>query len=110
MKEGACFLPTNLEVADPTGDHPFYQSLVDAIRCTFDEGLGDHLVLGLDWAFCNERGEFGPGQPYGPGLAPPLVHLFTNVLPLFRRLGLEEAAIQKMLVDNPARILPITMS
>jgi predicted metal-dependent phosphotriesterase family hydrolase len=33
--------------------------------------------------------------------------MFTNVLPLFRRLGLEESAIRTMLVDNPARILPI---
>jgi phosphotriesterase-related protein len=107
MKEGATFLPTNLEVPDPQKEHPFYQSLVEAIRRVFDLGLGNRLVLGMDWAYCNERGEFGPGQPYGPGLMPPFLHMFTNVLPLFRRLGLEESAIRTMLVDNPARILPI---
>jgi phosphotriesterase-related protein len=109
MKEGATFLPTNLQVPDPQKDYPFYQSLVEAIRRVFDLGLGSRLALGLDWAFCNERGEWGPGVPYGPGLMPPFLHLFTNVLPLFRRLGLEESAIQTMLVDNPARILPITL-
>jgi phosphotriesterase-related protein len=107
MSAGATFLPTNLEVPDPEGEGATWQPLVDALKRVFDEGLGDRLVLGLDWAYCNERGEFGPGQPYGPGRVPPFVHLFTNVLPLFRRLGLEEAAIEMMLVQNPARLLPI---
>jgi predicted metal-dependent phosphotriesterase family hydrolase len=33
--------------------------------------------------------------------------MFTHALPRMRELGLEEEAIERMLVHNPARLLPV---
>jgi len=104
MRRGATFLPTNLRMDI---DWEFWQKLVDAIRSLFDEGYGDRLVLGLDWAFENEQGVF-VGCSFMP--PPPYVYLFEYTLPRFRKLGLEEEAIEQMLVENPKRILPIKKS
>lgn len=101
MKRGATFLPTNLRM---DGDWEFIAALVKAIRHLFEDGLGDRLVLGLDWAFETEQGPFVPCTFMPP---PPYVYMFSYVLPRFRKLGLEEQAIEQMLVKNPARILPV---
>jgi len=101
MQRGAVFLPTNLRM---DGDQREIQRLVDGINDLFDEGYGDRLVLGLDWAFENEQGPFVPCSFMPP---PPYIYMFTHALPRLRELGLCEAAIQLMLVDNPARLLPI---
>jgi len=76
---------------------------VDAIRCLFDDGFGDRLTLGLDWAFDNVAGPFVPCS-WMP--LPPYVYLFENVLPKWRGWGLTDAEIRPMLVCNPARLLP----
>jgi phosphotriesterase-related protein len=101
MRRGATFLPTNLRM---DGDWEFIAALVKAIRQLFEDGLGDRLVLGLDWAFETEQGPFVPCTFMPP---PPYVYMFGYVLPRFRKLGLEEQAIAQMLVKNPARILPV---
>ncbi len=101
MKRGATLLPTNLRVDGPiAGD----RRLVNEIRRLFDDGLGDRIVLGLDWCFDDETGPFIPCS-WMPG--PPYIYMFTHTLPRFRELGLEEEAIERMLVYNPARLLPV---
>ncbi|MBC8233643.1 hypothetical protein H8E77_29200 [bacterium] len=104
MKRGATFLPTNLRM---DADWEFIKAFVKAIRQLLEDGFGDRLVLGLDWAFENEQGVFVPCSFMPP---PPYVYMFTHVLPRFRKLGLEEEAIEQMLVVNPKRILPVNMS
>ncbi|MHC4717088.1 MAG: phosphotriesterase family protein [Planctomycetota bacterium] len=101
MKRGATFLPTNLRMDQ---DWEFWADLVDAVRRLFDEGLGDRIVLGLDWAFETEQGPFVGSSIMPP---PPYRYMFTHTLPRFRKLGLEESHIQQMMVANPARILPV---
>ena len=101
MKRGATFLPTNLRM---DMDWDFIQSLVNVIRLLFEEGLGEHIVLGLDWAFESEQGPFVPCTFMPP---PPYVYMFAYTLPRFRKLGLGEAEIEQMMVKNPARILPV---
>jgi len=101
MRRGATFCPTNLRI---DGDWDFIRRFVRALRRYFDEGLGDHLVLGLDWAFETEQGHFLPCTYMPP---PPYRYMFTHVLPRFRALGLEEKAIEQWLVVNPQRILPV---
>ena len=101
MRRGATFLPTNLRMDD---NWEFWGEFVAAVRRLFDEGLGEHLVLGLDWAFETEQGPFVPCTFMPP---PPFRYMFTHTLPRFRKLGLEEEAIQQMMVANPARILPV---
>jgi len=98
---GATLLPTNLRMdGDPVGN----QRLVDGIRRLFDQGHGDRLVLGLDWAFENEQGPFIPCTFMPP---PPYIYMFTHTLPRMREMGLEEAAIEQMLVRNPAPLLAL---
>ncbi len=101
MRRGATFLPTNLRMDD---DWEFWGQFVAAVRRLFDEGLGEHLVLGLDWAFETEQGAF-VGCSFMP--PPPYRYIFTHTLPRFRKLGLEESAIRQMMVVSPARILPV---
>jgi predicted metal-dependent phosphotriesterase family hydrolase len=101
MKRGAAFLPTNLRMDD---NWEFWADFVHTVRGLFQEGLGERLVLGLDWAFESEQGPFLPCTFMPP---PPYRYMFTHTLPRFRKLGLEESAIEQMLVRNPARILPV---
>ena len=101
MKRGATFLLTNLRMDGPPR---FAERLVTEIRRLFDDGFGDRLTLGLDWAFENEQGPFIPCSFMPP---PPYIYMFTHTLPRFRESGLEEEAIERMLVHNPARILPV---
>jgi phosphotriesterase-related protein len=101
MDRGAVFLPTNLRM---DREFDYIRRLVNGIRRLFDGGYGDRLVLGLDWSFCNTAGPFIPCSFMPP---PPYVYLFQYALPRMRELGLEEGAIEQMLVQNPARLLPI---
>jgi len=101
MKRGATFCPTNLRM---DSDWEFWVDFVRAVRQLFEEGLGERLVLGLDWAFETEQGPFVPCTFMPP---PPYGYMFTHVLPRFRKLGLEDAHIEQMTVTNPARILPV---
>lgn len=103
MKRGANFLPTNLGVKD-RADGEKWRPLVEAIKEVFDADLGDKLALGLDSGYCSESGPFAPMSFLPPA---PFTHMFTHTLPLFREFGLDEEAIETMLVKNPARILPV---
>lgn len=101
MDRGAIFAPTNLRM---DGGWEFWPKFVETIHRFFDDGYGDRLVLGLDWAFETEQGLFLPCTFLPP---PPYVYMFVYVLPRLRELGLKEECIETMLVENPKRILPI---
>ena len=101
LDRGATLLPTNLRM---DREFEFNRRLVSGIRRLFDQGYGDRLVLGLDWSFSNSAGFFIPCWYMPP---PPYVYMFQFTLPRMRELGLEEEAIEQMLVRNPARLLPI---
>jgi len=101
MQRGATLLPTNLRMDSSPS---FYRNLVVGINALFDAGLGDRLVLGLDWGFENENGPFMPCSFMPP---PPYIYMFTHTLPRLRELGLREEAIETMLVRNPARLLAL---
>jgi phosphotriesterase-related protein len=103
MRRGATFLPTNLRV-DIGGE--FWQDFVKAVVRLFEEGFGDRLVLGQDWAFETEQTStvlvpctFMPPPPY--------VYIFEVALPRFRKLGLTEEMIRQMMETNPQRLAPI---
>jgi phosphotriesterase-related protein len=101
MRRGATFLPTNLRM---DSDWEFWADFVATVRRLFDEGLGERLVLGLDWGFECEQGPFVPCTFMPP---PPYRYMFTHTLPRFRKLGLDETHVEQMMVTNPARILPV---
>jgi phosphotriesterase-related protein len=95
MDRGATLLLTDLRM-----DGPFARTraLVTGIRRFFDLGYGDRLVLGLNWGF-NFIPSSMPAYPFS--------YMFRFTLPRMRELGLEETAIQQMLVHNPARLLAV---
>jgi phosphotriesterase-related protein len=62
------------------------------------DGLADYLVLAQDICYRFDLTAFG-----GHGYA----HLLANLLPRFRQAGIPEDALDRMLVANPARILPL---
>jgi predicted metal-dependent phosphotriesterase family hydrolase len=102
MRRGANFLPTNLGIREDDGKR--WQPLVDAIHEVFSAGLGEHLVLGLDWAFCSESRPFSACTFMPP---PPFLHMFTHTLPAFRALGLTPQEEETMMLTNPQRIIPV---
>ena len=60
------------------------------------EGFGDQIVISHDICFKHQLGRYG-GHGYG--------HIPENVVPLMRRKGFDEATINAILVDTPARLL-----
>lgn len=103
MNRGATYLPTNLRMDE---NPEFYRRLVTEVRRLFDDGYGDRLTLGLDWAFSNDNASAVlVGCSFMP--PPPYVYMFTHTLPRLREMGLPEVAIEWMLVRNPARLLPV---
>jgi len=102
MKRGVNFLPTNLGIGEDGGAH--WQPLVDAIHEVFDAGHGDKLVLGLDSGYCSESCEFGPMTFLPPE---PFLHMFSHVLPAFRKMGLTAQEEEAIMRSNPRRILPV---
>jgi len=113
MERGANFLPTNLFILEDRDywiharAHSSYwyhwRPLVEAIHEIFDAGLGDKIVLGLDWSFDSVEGPF----PTIWGSPPPYLHMFTHTLPAFRKMGLTDEEEEAIMVKNPQRILPI---
>lgn len=99
LRRGASLCLTGLRAdAEPA----FWKQAIDAVRRIFDEGFGDRLTLGLDWAFDNVSGPFVPCSWMPP---PPYVYLFTSALPGLKTLGLQDVHAHAMLVTNPARLL-----
>jgi phosphotriesterase-related protein len=119
MRRGASYCMTNLRMDVAEGVR---MGWADAIKRVFDEGLGDHLVLGLDWVFNvgHIQKLADPGWrpfrgdatlivpcPFMP--PPPFVYMFTHVLPRFREMGVTDEMLDTMLVENPKRILPVRL-
>jgi len=103
MRRGVNFLPTNLGVR-PDDRGECWRPLVGAIHEVFDAGLGDRLCLGLDSGYCSESCQFGPMTFLPP---PPFVHMFTDTLPAFRRMGLTPQEETALIRANPQRIIPV---
>jgi phosphotriesterase-related protein len=61
-----------------------------------EAGYGERVLVSHDIAYKHGLVRYG-GHGYH--------HLLRHVVPQFRRRGLDEAAIRRLLVDNPARVL-----
>lgn len=74
--------------------------LLDLIESMADAGYGDRLLLGLD---LGQRAYF---RAYGGG--PGLSYLMETFVPRLRkRIG--EDSVQRILIDNPARVLALSL-
>ena len=91
-----------------------------AILRTFDEGLGDRLSLGLDWALTVGCLEFVSDPNWRPHqgdsnvltactfMPPPaFAYMFTHTAPRLMEMGVTEGMFQTMFVETPQRILPV---
>jgi phosphotriesterase-related protein len=71
---------------------------VDVIVRLATEGLLDRILVSHDVGFKHRLASYG-GSGYS--------HLLTTVVPQMRRKGLTEEQIRTLLVENPARVLPL---
>ncbi|MBM3517783.1 MAG: hypothetical protein FJX56_07875 [Alphaproteobacteria bacterium] len=76
------------------------------VRQAVDKGYGGQIVLTFDRFWYQMRGE-RPFTELDPEVAVrmPVSFLPERFLPLMRRHGIDDAAIRRIMVDNPARIL-----
>jgi predicted metal-dependent phosphotriesterase family hydrolase len=72
-------------------------ALVDLIVRMVASGFGEQILLGQDLAARSSRASYGGG----PGLG----YMLTRYVPRLREAGLDEAAVRRILVENPARAL-----
>jgi phosphotriesterase-related protein len=66
------------------------------VLSVIEAGYEDHVLLSADGTLEQQRKANG-----GPGIA----KVLTVFVPKLRQLGVKEATIQKILVDNPRRFL-----
>ncbi|MDI1430830.1 phosphotriesterase family protein [Polyangium sorediatum] len=72
---------------------------IRAVKHLFDAGHGDQVLVAQD--ICMKMMLEGRGG-WGYG------HLLKRVVPRFRKVGLTDAELRKLLIDNPRRLLPFT--
>ena len=78
----------------PPSDHDVVGVIADLAR----DGYADRIVLGQDIGVRTRLRRWG-GWGYG--------HLLEHVVPLLRDAGVDDAAVDRMLVANPARLLAV---
>jgi phosphotriesterase-related protein len=84
------FYPPN-----PAVDMPSDAQRMDVILWHFENGLEDQILLSHDIATKHRLQAYG-GLGYD--------HLITNVVPRLRARGLSKSQVDRLIVDNPARI------
>jgi phosphotriesterase-related protein len=89
---GSDFLYGSLAVRNPSD-----AERIEMATWLLSEGYGDQLVIACDtWAQANLKHNGGFGYE----------HLFKRIVPALREIaGADEATIQKIMVDNPRRLL-----
>ena len=77
-------------------DMPNDATRIDHLIALARAGFGDHLLIAQDICRKTSLVTWG-GWGYG--------HILENVVPVMRRKGMTDAEIDRMLIDNPARML-----
>ena len=78
--------------------HPSDTQRIEILSDILALDLGDRITLAQDICLKHELAGFG-GQGYA--------HVLENIVPRMIIAGIPEAAIDKMLVENPARLLAL---
>ena len=78
-------------------DMPSDAKRMDDIAWVIEQGHGDRVVVAQDVCNKNQLIKYG-----GYGYA----YILASILPRMRRRGFTEESIHRILVDNPARVLP----
>jgi len=80
-------------------DMPSDARRMDDIAWVIEQGHGDKVVVAQDVCNKNQLIKYG-----GYGYA----YILESIVPRMRRRGFTEESIQRILVDNPAKVLPFT--
>jgi phosphotriesterase-related protein len=83
---------------DPDVELPTDRERIRRIAAMFEAGLGDRVLVSHDICTRTRLRRWG-GHGYG--------HIFRNVEPMMRRMGFDNAAIGRLLRDNPLSLLAI---
>jgi phosphotriesterase-related protein len=86
------------------------ESMANMICEMADKGYLDQMVISYDRWFFNPRGEATEENPQLLNEKVDLGYLFESFAPRLRKKGFTEVDLEKMLVDNPRRILPIDIA
>ncbi len=78
--------------------HPSDTQRIAAVLRLLDAGLGDRIALAQDICLRHELSSFG-GQGYA--------HVIANIVPRMLESGVPQSAVDRMLVETPARILAL---
>lgn len=104
MAETGCYLEWDLfgreeswYEPNPTFDMPNDAQRIDDIRWVIEQGLGDRIVLAHDIYSKDRTLKYG-GHGY--------FYILANVVPRMKMRGIGEGAIDRILIENPARVLP----
>jgi phosphotriesterase-related protein len=81
--------------------HPSDELRIEIISQLIRLGYCRQIMLAQDCCYRSDLTKYG-----GHGYA----HILENILPRFQRIGLSEADIHRMLVDNPQGFLPFSTS
>ncbi|MBH99524.1 MAG: aryldialkylphosphatase [Acidimicrobiaceae bacterium] len=84
---------------NPKVDMPSDAERMEVVLWHFEKGLEDKVLLSHDIATKHRLHAYG-GLGYD--------HLLTNVVPRLRQRGLSEGDVNRLLIDNPARVLGFT--
>ncbi|MFL2763901.1 MAG: phosphotriesterase [Dehalococcoidia bacterium] len=85
--------------SDPDFDMPTDAMRMDQIATLIADGYGKQILIAHDLAYKHRLMKYG-GHGYG--------YILANIVPRMRQRGIEESAIQDILVNNPKRALTIT--
>jgi phosphotriesterase-related protein len=80
--------------------YPSDDQRIAAIARLVDDGLAGFVTLAHDVCYKTDLTRWG-GDGYG--------HILGNIVPRLREAGVPDSAIQQMLVENPGRLLPLTI-
>jgi phosphotriesterase-related protein len=76
------------------------------VKQMIDAGLRDHVMLSHDAVSCWQGGVPGLGDPAQLAQVVPnwtMTHLFENIFPALRQMGVSDADLDHIITDNPRR-------
>jgi phosphotriesterase-related protein len=81
--------------------------LADQVARLVELGHGDRITISYDRWFFNPRAEVTELDPEFPNSRVPWGYLFDEFLPRLSKLGVDDDAIRRILIDNPKRLLAL---
>ncbi len=90
----------------PMTNNVYRGAIVALIRQLVAEGHEERIVLSVDshWS-CRSKGVYLRGVPIQKPHARKYGYIFSEIMPSLQRAGIPQSALDKMLLDNPRRLM-----